>query len=335
MVDPISSLPQGVLGQIALELGFDVENLFGCCKNTASMRYNGYALSLWLQRTFQGSDCPLEKLRSCPIAVRIESNELIKAFQLLARDRDGQLPSTSSLALLQLAVDRSDLPFLQIILSHVSALDLSGILLKACDMGRDGIVRALLAAGAKVGTCDPLQVAVRKGHATVVSALIESGMIDPRADSDSALRTAAKHGKVVCLAQLLGAGCCPQSRQGEALCLSVGGGHVDAVRLLLQRGADPAARPGLLHMALGAAPPQDELVALLLSAGAADEDGAALQHASTSGREQAVHLLLHGPGRTLMQQPQPRYNARVLSTALQNSIIHGKFHHSLPLSTFL
>jgi hypothetical protein len=57
------------------------------------------------------------------------------------------------------------------------------------------------------------QAASERGHDGVVGALLSSGRVDPRADSDCCLRTAAKFGHSAVLRALLDAGCSTHARQ--------------------------------------------------------------------------------------------------------------------------
>ena len=332
----LPELPTDILKMISSRLA-RVEGFHASFKRASALRWDGHALALWLQHNYPVEGA-LAALPLCPAVAQMESKEVRVACQTLLHalpllQTPKQLPAASYRALLLMGLSKDDEQLIQMVAAVASedrSTVLADVLTSVSASGRDKFVRALLSAGARPKGCETLKAAAEHGHASVVCTLLDAG-VDPRADSDCALRTAAKHGHVACLALLLRAGCCPRAKQCEALCLSVGAGHAEAVRLLLQCGADASARPGLLQLALsapGEQHPEEELVAMLLGAGACDENGAALCNASTSGREQVVALLLtHGASPHL--GARTNLTPEVLSAALQNALINGEW----PIST--
>ncbi|KAG1653759.1 hypothetical protein FOA52_010075 [Chlamydomonas sp. UWO 241] len=239
--------------------------LLRCSRATADMARSPHALSMWLAHQ-HGTAGALLAFTQCPCAA---SWDLPRVRAVVARLLDGgaQLPPGLTVPVLHwAAVTLADGDTLQLLVSRLAAdsstpgtsarTELTGrslggqLLTDAAAAGSESAVRVLLAAGATPRDSAALKAASARGHAGVVAALLSSGRVDPRADSDCCLRTAAKFGHTDVLRALLDAGCSTHARQDEALCLSVGGGHTDAVRLLLSAGADASARPALLQLAV-------------------------------------------------------------------------------------
>ncbi|GAX78835.1 hypothetical protein CEUSTIGMA_g6272.t1 [Chlamydomonas eustigma] len=317
-------LPKDVIKIIASHIRNP--NSFLCsCKAISVVSKDCDALPMWLGR--QHGRLALYYFSKSPCSKHLSVNKQLLTIRLLLGKHAQSFRGDWGLAVLRwAAIQIADGSILELILDHASKEDfgragdtLATLLVEASAMGRDEIVRILLYAGAPTKGCLTMKTAVEHGRVNVVRALLETGRVNPRADNDCALRTAAKLGQAACVELLLEAGCCPLARYGEALCLSVGGGHTEVVRLLLQRGADVSSRPSLLQMAVDADEDRQPLLALLLDAGAVDEGGAALSHAASAGKELFVQQLL-----TASAYPRGQtYDPDVLTMSLKQCIVNN------------
>lgn len=126
---------------------------------------------------------------------------------------------------------------------------------QAAERGHADIVDLLLAAGAtvephtRIGRYTPLHLASRGGHARIVARLLEAGS-DPNAVTTNSgvtpLHLAAQAiGGEAAVAALLDAGALVDAREAAAgqtpLMFAAAAGRTAAVRVLLERGADPSA----------------------------------------------------------------------------------------------
>ncbi|KAJ2778728.1 hypothetical protein GGI15_004091 [Coemansia interrupta] len=193
--------------------------------------------------------------------------------------------------------------------------------------GHSGLVRMLAAAGADMdaGSGEPLVLAAAAGHEACVQALLSCGA-SAAADESRALRTAVLGGdaRLACVRLLLDRGahvdamdqCCvlaaayrgdgvaqpraPQQRYLQSAAGSVRRSHVELLRLLLARGADPDARGGRPLM-FAATRDLPRAAALLVEYGADVHVGgdAPLRLAAERGALGVVHVLLQAGAEVL------------------------------------
>lgn len=207
---------------------------------------------------------------------------------------------------------------------------------EAAEHGHADIISVLLDSGADADMkgedqgaryVTPLGVALRSGHVEAADVLLALGADPLLAEEQHAspLSLAAATGSSRLVAALLAAGCSPGASK-DALHRAAGAGHVEAMEVLLQHGADPdgeapyqATGPRLfevrtywratpLHVAAGEG--QLEALTLLLQVGAdiktaGDSGGTPLDLAETYGQKDVVQLLssLLCPRHALTQAP--------------------------------
>ncbi len=165
-------------------------------------------------------------------------------------DRQGETPLTT-------AVLRESDGGVRVLLSHhadPNHVDQTGKapLHHAAALGRTEIVRALLAAGARVDeparkyAATPLCIAAGAGEDEVVRALLRAGASPSGLPDGRPLVDAAAHGHDEVVLTLVAAGADPNVRRGLSgttpLHAAAQRGHVQTVQALLNAGADPQAR---------------------------------------------------------------------------------------------
>jgi cytohesin len=182
-------------------------------------------------------------------------------------------------------------------------------LMLAAAAGCQAVVDALLQAGANVALRNrkgqiALTLAARQGHAEIVARLRQAGAteeFDVSRFQAAALVKAAAEGNIDRLCELLEAGVPattvdPANRDLPALHWAVQGGHAEAVRLLLEAGADVQSRPHYSALVAAAGAGHEEIVRDLLAAGADIHfrqcDGAAALSAAARCNHLAVVQLL-------------------------------------------
>jgi ankyrin repeat protein len=157
--------------------------------------------------------------------------------------------------------------------------DITTRLVAAAEAGNLDVVRALLDAGANPDTPDAddngsLEAASLEGHESVVRLLLDRGAdpnwADPHEFRTPLMAAAARgHAGVIRLLVACGARVDESDDYGEtALCCAASAGRVDAVRALLEAGADPCKQGEIgtpVEVAQGGPP---EVAELLRAAGA-------------------------------------------------------------------
>jgi ankyrin repeat protein len=163
----------------------------------------------------------------------------------------------------------------------------------ALNWKKEGAALELLALGASPdngGAQPPLPIAVERGLAAAVKALLERS---PKPEAlVAALQAAAASGNDEIAGQLLAAGATPTTR---ALCTACGGGARDLAIRLLDAGVDARSTDGpTIPLVQAAWSGNVGLVQTLLERGAdlARDGGEALFHAANAGRRDMVAALL-------------------------------------------
>ncbi|KAJ3114917.1 hypothetical protein HDU96_001474 [Phlyctochytrium bullatum] len=109
----------------------------------------------------------------------------------------------------------------------------------AATYGSIGTVRYLLDRGVDPRTADnyAIQLASENGHAAVVDALLETGLVDPSSEESYALGTAAENGHEEVVRMLLAhSNARPGDDSDYALRFALANGHVEIVKMLLETG---------------------------------------------------------------------------------------------------
>ena len=221
----------------------------------------------------------------------------------------------------------------------------AALLYDACEKGKVDVARLLLEKGAEVDRATkkgstPLGIARKKGHSAVVA------LLEEHLESKFALHAAARTGDVEAMTQLLDGGAEVDAKKDGATTLFVAceGGHIDAARLLVDRGAavDRTSiwrkMEDVTSLMVATFGSHIDVIRLLLERGAnlelATEHGAtALLVACACGRVDAARVLLErgadvkraetsGPGRGMDALALAKHHKQGAVVALLENHLH-------------